>query len=114
MKLFFHLTLKDGWHIWSVNPGGDGYEIAPSFVFDRSDKLILKGKIKEQGKAVTQKIEGMPKPVTYYNGKVDFVQTITVKNGEVKQITGEHQYQVCSENICLPPRTRRFVLDVKG
>jgi len=110
----FHLTLKDGWHIWSLNPGGDGYEIAPNFIFDRGDKLQLKGKVKEQGKPVTQKVAGMPKPIIFFNSKVDFVQTVTIKSGEVKKITGEHQYQVCNESICLPPKTKKFELELKG
>lgn len=110
----FHLTLKDGWHIWSLNPGGDGYEIPPSFVFDKTDKLELKGKVKEQGKPQTQKVDGIMKPLTFYNGKVDFVQTIKVGSASVKKITGEYQYQVCSEMICLPPKTKKFELELKS
>ena len=24
-QLIFHVSLKEGWHIWSLKPGGDGY-----------------------------------------------------------------------------------------
>ncbi len=112
--VIFHVTLKEGWHIWSLKPGGDGFEIAPSFTFDRNEKIQLKGKLKEQGKLVTQKVEGMPKPLAFYNERADFVQTIVIKNGELKQVTGVQQYQVCNEQMCLPPKTKKFVIEIKG
>src|SRR4051812_10181865 len=58
-QLIFHLDLKQGWHIWSLHPGGDGYEIAPSFTFEKDPKAKLTGKVAEKGKATTTTMEGI-------------------------------------------------------
>ena len=34
-EIVFNLSLKDGWHIWSLKPGGDGMQIPPSFEFKK-------------------------------------------------------------------------------
>jgi hypothetical protein len=105
-QLVFHMELKAGWHIWSLKPGGDGYEIAPSFTFDENAKVKLKGKVVEKGKATVTKMEGIDGKVTYYSGKVDYIQDITA-TGSTK-ITGKHEYQVCNDKLCLPPKDVDF------
>ncbi len=109
--LVFHLSLKPGWHIWSLHPGGDGLQIAPSFVFTDSATLHRNGKVKETGKPQVKVMEGIDGKVTLFADKVDYVQSVTVK-GKAK-ISGTHLYQVCNETICLPPKTKDFVFDIK-
>ncbi len=106
-QLIFHLTLQKGWHIWSLHPGGDGYEIAPSFVFDKTLPLNMKGATYEKGQPTTTTMEGVEGKVTYFSGKVDYIQDITV-TGSAK-ITGKHTYQVCNDRMCLPPKDKDFV-----
>src|SRR5580658_6679524 len=67
-RLIFHLDLKSPWHIYSLHPGGDGYEIAPSYTFDKNDKVKLKGATIEKGKPVTTKMEGIDGKITYLSG----------------------------------------------
>jgi hypothetical protein len=110
-QLIFHLDVKPGWHIWSLHPGGDGYEISPSFTFDKSDKVKLKGKVVEKGKATTTKMEGIDGKITYLSGKIDYIQDVTVA-GNIK-ITGKHEYQVCNDNLCLPPKDKDFIFEIK-
>jgi hypothetical protein len=109
-EIVFHLTLKEGWHIWSVTPGGDGTLIAPSFTFDKNEKIEVKGKIKQVGKMVTETMEGIEGKVNFYNGQVDYIQTLVVK-GPTK-ITGKHEYQVCNAVMCLPPKDRDFSMEI--
>jgi thiol:disulfide interchange protein DsbD len=111
-ELIFHLDLKQGWHIWSVKPGGDGYEIAPSFTFDNNANVKMKGEIKEKGKVTTTSMEGIKGKVTYLNGKIDYTQEVTVTGGKAK-ITGKHTYQVCNDMMCLPPKDKDFVFEIK-
>jgi len=49
--------------------------------------------------------------VSYMTGSVDYVQTITVKNS--KKLTGSHEYQVCNDMLCLPPKTKTFAINLK-
>jgi Disulphide bond corrector protein DsbC len=110
-ELVFHVDLKKSWHVWSMHPGGDGYEIAPSFTFDKQDKVKMKGPMTEKGQKTTTKMEGTEGKVSYFAGAVDFIQVVTV-SGSAK-ITGKHTYQVCNDKLCLPPKDRNFVFEVK-
>ena len=103
-ELTFKLKLDDGWHIWSLNPGGDGYEIVPSFSFDRG--VTTKSKLAEVGYAKTVLMEGVDNKVTYLSGNVLYQQVVAVKGKTV--VTGEHEYQVCNDNLCLPPKKVKF------
>ena len=110
-QLIFHLDLKQGWHIWSVHPGGDGYEIAPTFTFDKNAMVILKGKTAEKGKAETTKMEGITGKVTRLSGKVDYIQEVIVKGKTT--IKGKHTFQVCNDRMCLPPKDKEFAFDIQ-
>jgi hypothetical protein len=109
--LIYHLSLKEGWHIWSLHPGGDGYQIVPSFNFDKNTNVQLVGKPTETGKKVTTVMEGVTGKITYLQNKVDYIQLVTVI-GKTK-ITGKHGYQVCNENMCLPPKDKSFEFEIR-
>jgi hypothetical protein len=109
-QLIFHLDLKEGWHIWSLKPGGDGYQIAPSYTFDNNPKVKIKGSVTETGKKTVTRMEGIDGKVTYYSGKIDYIQDVTV-TGSTK-ITGKHEYQVCNDRMCLPPKDKDFVFQI--
>jgi hypothetical protein len=110
-QLIFHLDIKTGWHIWSLHPGGDGYEIAPTFTLDKNPKVKLKGTVTEKGKATTSTMEGIDGKITYLSGKIDYIQNITV-TGNTK-IKGKHMYQVCNDNMCLAPKDKEFAVEMK-
>jgi thiol:disulfide interchange protein DsbD len=106
--LIFHVQLKDGWHIFSQKPG-DEFLIPPSFVFtDKNIKLV--GKVTEKGKLKTEKMEGLDNPVNYYEGAADFVQKVKARPGTT--ISGDHEYQVCNDRMCLPPKKKTFSFKV--
>lgn len=110
-QLIFHVELKSGWHIWSLKPGGDGYQIVPSFTFDKNAKVKMKGAIAEKGKPTTTAMEGVDGKVTYMSGKVDYVQNVVVTGGG--KITGKHEYQVCNDKLCLAPKEKNFSFEIK-
>lgn len=104
--LIFHLKLQPGWHIWSMNPGGDGFQYPPAFKINPAAGVKLLGKVTEKGKPVTTTMEGIDGKVTYYSGGVDFVQTVQASGGA--KISGKHEYQVCNDQMCLPPKKKSF------
>jgi len=110
--LVFSLDLKEHWHIWSINPGGDGLQEPPAFTFDKNPLIKAVGKIKESGKKVTGPMDGVDGIVNYFLDKVQYVQTVSVK-GNTK-ITGKHRYQVCDESMCLPPKNKKFTFEISG
>ena len=104
-ELTFKLKLDEGWHIWSLTPGGDGYEIVPSFTIDKTAGTA-KGNVTESGHAETLLMEGMDNKVTYLSGDIAYKQVVKVKGQD--KVTGEHEYQVCNDMMCLPPKKVKF------
>jgi len=110
-QLTFHLALKDGWHIWSMKPGGDGFQIAPSFTFSKTANYSLVGKTTEKGKKISETMDGVDGIVNYFKGKIDYIQTVKVTGNTI--IAGTHEYQVCDDKMCLPPKTKKFTFEIK-
>lgn len=104
-QLIYHLNLKYGWHIWSLKPGGDGFQIVPEFKIDKNDKVQVKG-VMEIGKSTTTVMDGVDGKVTYLSGQIDYVQEVVVKGAT--KITGKHTYQVCDDRQCLAPVDKSF------
>lgn len=110
-KLIFHLSLKEGWHIYSLKPGGDGSLIAPSFSFNKASFYKPEGKVSEKGKLISKVRDGIDGAVNEFHGNVDYTQEIAVTgNGK---ITGTQEYQVCDETMCLPPKKKSFSFEIK-
>lgn len=109
-ELVFHLTLKAGWHIWSLKPGGDGFQIVPTFVFAPNPKVKMKGNVSEKGKATTSVMEGVDGKVTYLSGNVDYTQTVTAPSGTKVNCT--LTYQVCDDKMCLAPKDKDFTFSL--
>lgn len=109
-EVIFHLVLKEGWHIWSMTPGGDGTLIPPTFTFDKNEQVQMKGGVKQVGKLISKVMEGIDGKVNMFSGKIDYIQDVVV-SGPTK-LTGKHEYQVCNEMMCLPPKDKDFVIEI--
>lgn len=108
--LIFNLKLKEHWHIWSFNPGGDGLQIPPEFTFDNNPAIKKLGSVKEAGSLVSEEIDGVDGKVNYFLNKVTYTQSVEVsKNTTIK---GKHRYQVCDETQCLAPKTKNFLFEI--
>ena len=108
--LIFHVELRPGWHVYALDPGGDGMMIPPSVTFD-SGKYTLDGALQERGKLITAPMEGVIGNLRYYEGKADFIQHVKAAKGT--EIEGSYSYQLCSESVCLPPKTETFRLTIQ-
>ncbi len=114
-ELIFHVSLNEGWHIWALKPGGDGSLISPSFTLDKNEKVDIIGGVMEKGKSETvnmEGIDGIDGKVTYLTGKIDYVQKIRAKAGT--KIAGSHEYQVCNNEYCLPPKKKAFTFEINN
>lgn len=106
--VIFHLKLQPMWHIFSLTPGGDGMQLPPEF---KVTGAKVKGKVKEKGKLTKGKIEGIDGIVNYYAGNVDYVQSVTGAAGT--KVSGSYKYQVCTDEMCLAPKTKTFEVTLK-
>lgn len=97
-------NLKPHWHIWSINPGGDGLLIPPSITFEKNKNYELVGSLKEQGKKISKEFPGTEGITHYYENKVEFTQRIKAKaNVDIK---GLAYFQTCNETSCLAPEEK--------
>lgn len=109
--LTFNLKLDKGFHIWSLKPGGDGFQVIPSFIFEENLNVAFIGKIEEQGKLITETMEGIEGKVNYFSNEVKYSQKIKAPAGTI--IKGMHEYQVCNDVMCLPPTAQSFIFTLK-
>jgi thiol:disulfide interchange protein len=104
-ELWFHLVLKNDYHIYSFDPGGDGTLLPPKFDFKKNASVKLLGKVKEKGTIKTETIEEIG-TIRYFKHKADYVQEIEVTGNT--SVTGVHEYQVCNDVGCLAPVRKDF------
>ena len=110
-QIIFHLSLPDKWHIYSLHPGGDGMEIAPSFSINKNPNIKLIGAMKEKGKLRKETFPGIDGVVNNFHDKVDFIQEVEISGNTT--VKGKYSYQICNESSCLPPTTKDFSVEVK-
>ena len=108
-KYELHLTATPpaGWHIYSQNTP-DGGPIPTSFTFNKNALTDLSGKVKETGKMVKYFDKNFKVNVIYFEGKVDFVQVVTVKGKIKTNVSGEVESMICNDKTCMPPTTEKF------
>jgi thiol:disulfide interchange protein len=92
--------LDKNWHIFSLNPGGDGMQIAPDIKVKPTADFKLKGGIKERGKLISEEFKGIG-TINYFKNSVDFVQKIEYK--KLGKSTINIYFQVCDDEKCDRP-----------
>lgn len=111
-ELHFQVKLAGNWHIYALKPGGDGTMIPPTFKIEPSKNIKLRGDMKEAAKPVEETVEEIGK-IRYFKGEADFIQEVEVTGATEIKVTGSHEYQVCNDQICLPPKTKTFTFNIK-
>jgi hypothetical protein len=101
-------TPPPGWHIYSQTTPAGG-PIPTEFKFTNNALVTVTGKKpKEEGKLVTYFDKNFKVDVKYFEGKVDFVKTITVKGSIKTNISGTVESMICNDRTCMPPTTEKF------
>lgn len=97
-----------GWHIYSQTTP-DGGPIPTEFKFTNNALVtVAVTKPKEVGKLVTYFDKNFKVDVKYFEGKVDFVKTVTVKGKIKTNISGTVESMICNDRTCMPPTTEKF------
>lgn len=107
--IVFHCDVKNGWHIYSLDPGGDGSFLPPSFTIKENADIKLVGEVREDGEIIHETIEDIG--TVHYYKNVDYIQTVELANENIT-ITGEYSYMTCNDETCLPPKTAEFSIKV--
>ena len=110
--LVMSATIDAPWHLYSqfMKQGGP---VPTKFTFKPNPIVKLEGSVKEKGKLEKFFDKNFNMQVSYFAGKVDFVQTITLKVTSKTKITGEVEYMTCNDEKCLPPVKLPFEIDIQ-
>jgi thiol:disulfide interchange protein len=105
-------SLKKDWHIWSFNPGGDGFLDVPKLTFEKNKNIELIGKPKENGKLINETFPGVDGITHYFENKVFYTQQFKAKDNT--ELKGNMHFQVCDHSMCLSPEDKKFSVKVTG
>lgn len=101
-------TLKSGWHAYSQSQPDEAVAQPTEIKFKPNPLLNVQGKIKELGALEKWQDETTGIKANQYKDKVDFVQVVVLKGNVKTSISGSLTYQVCTDEMCLPPKTEPF------
>jgi len=111
-ELVFSADIEHPWHLYSAYLPAGG-PIATTPWFEESEIYSLEGDLVEVTKPVVKYDEGFQMDVGTIAGKAEFRQKVRFSEGGTQTVTGEIEYQVCNDNLCLPPVSVPFTFQVK-
>jgi thiol:disulfide interchange protein DsbD len=106
-KIHLKATISFPWHLYSKNTPAEG-PLPATIWFSKNPVADLTGTIKENGKLIKNREDVFWADVMYYDGEVDFVQTVTVKRNINTIIRGTLKYMSCNDSQCLHPKNISF------
>jgi DsbC/DsbD-like thiol-disulfide interchange protein len=101
-------TMQNGWHVYSQQQPADAIAIPTSFNFNKNPLVEIDGKVKEVGKLEKFRDPQLDVTAFQYSNKVVFVQKVKLKGKVKTNVTGKLEYQACTDEKCLPPKTVDF------
>jgi thiol:disulfide interchange protein DsbD len=110
-----HITanIESGWHLYSQTTP-DGGPVPTSIEFVKNPLLVLDGPAKEVGKMEQRHEELFGVDVKQFSNKVDFVQIVKLKGRAKTSLNGSIEFMTCNDHECLPPKTQKFSIALKG
>jgi DsbC/DsbD-like thiol-disulfide interchange protein len=101
-------NIQPGWHLYSQNQSEDAIALPTTIKFTNNPLIVLSGKPQEVGRLYDQYEKATRSRSRFYSNKVEFVQTITLKNNVKTAVAGEIEFMVCDDKQCLPPDVAKF------
>ena len=103
--------MEPGWHVFTPDPGGDGFLIPTSVLLEASENITHPEKWVVNSKVVTK---DMPEVgvVNYLEGEAQLSMPIKVSAARTT-IKGTFTYQSCNDHMCLPPVDEVFTFEIK-
>lgn len=105
-------SIQDGWHLYAQGQPENFLGIPTTIKFNKHPLVVLNGKPKEIGKLEKATEPTLDIESWQYNDEVVFVQRVQLRNKVRTNISGSIEFQVCTDNKCLPPATVNFQVPV--
>jgi DsbC/DsbD-like thiol-disulfide interchange protein len=107
-------AIEDGWHLYAQRQPENAIAVPTTIHFSQNPLFELQGDIKEVGKLDHAIDPSLGLSANQYTHKVSFVQIVKLKSKVQFNVSGTIQFQVCTEQECLPPTIRHFDIPIKG
>lgn len=111
-EVVFTAKIDPGWHLYSQHVP-EGGPIPTSFSLQKSKAYTASGPIKE-GKPKEEFDPNFDMVLKWFSKKADFVQPITIHSEKDFTLTGELEFMVCNDEMCLPPEIVEYSIPIKG
>lgn len=111
-KVTVSAAIKEGWHIYTATPGGDGSQIPTQVSFRKNPNVKPIGKVVVDGKVHTELIKELDYSINYYKNKVSFTQQLVASANTT--LKGAVDFQICNDQKCLNPATENFQVKLEG
>ena len=96
-------TIKDGWHIYASRQGENFIGKATHVKFNPHPLIVMQGNVKEVGNIIKTKEELMGIETLEIRNKVEYIQKIKVKSATKTALSGQIEFQSCTDETCLTP-----------
>ena len=106
VDVIFTGKIDKGWHVYSTGLPDDG-PISATLTSETSEGAKAEGKLKAQGKEISQFDNLFGMKLRYFENSVTFVQRYKL-TAEEYHIKGFLEYGACNDQSCLPPTQVEF------
>lgn len=106
VDVIFTGKINKGWHVYSTGLPDDG-PISATLTSETSEGAKAEGKLKAQGKEISQFDNLFGMKLRYFENSVTFVQRYKL-TAEKYHIKGFIEYGACNDQSCLPPTQVEF------
>ena len=106
VDVIFTGKIDKGWHVYSTGLPDDG-PISATLTSEASEGAKAEGKLKAQGKEISQFDNLFGMKLRYFENSVTFVQRYKL-TAEKYHIKGFLEYGACNDQSCLPPTQVEF------
>lgn len=105
--------IEPHWHVYATKLESEDGPIATEFVINGNDKSKIESvsEITEQGKTIDSYDPNFAMQLQYYEDSLVLIRKIKVTS-ENSLVEGEVYFMVCNEEMCLPPISVPFILDL--
>ena len=112
VDVIFTAKIQPGWHVYSTGLPDDG-PISATLTTEKAEGAQPQGKLKPQGKEISEFDNLFGMKLRYFENNVTFVQRYKI-TGKKYNIKGFLEYGACNDQNCMPPTQVEFNYSGEG
>lgn len=112
VDVIFTGKIDNGWHVYSTGLPADG-PVSATLTTEKAEGVKPLGKLKAQGKEISNFDQVFGMKLRYFEKSVTFVQRYQI-TGKTYSLKGYLEYGACNDENCMPPTQVEFSYSGKG